>query len=213
MKNNIYTRQISRITASLWQLLKKHLLKVGLLLKSYQDSLYFAKSGLLFLRPRFSSGALSRFFLLLFLSAVCVKANAESQAVFQPYFVAAKSREVNFRAGPNIRYPVVLKITRKFEPLKVINKFENWRQVEDSSGDKGWIHVSNLTAKRMAKTKCSGQINLYRKPELNEKVVAHVTNDVLFQVISCTALWCRLERDEIGGWLEKKHLWGAIENE
>ena len=151
------------------------------------------------------------FYLMLVLS--CSQANAESEVQFKSYFVATKSKEVNFRAGPNVRYPLVFKLARKFEPLRVINKFEHWRQVEDSDGDKGWIHVSNLTAKKMAKTKCSGQINLYQKPELNAKVVAHIANDVLFQVISCSAQWCKLERDEAEGWLEKKYLWGAIDDE
>lgn len=173
-----YTCQISRITLSLWQLIKKHLL-----------------------------------ILLLLLSALSSKAATESQAAFRPYFVATKSKDVNLRAGPNVRYPVVFKLTRKFEPLKVINKFEHWRQVEDSSGDKGWIHVSNLTAKKIVKTKCTGQINLYHKPEPDAKIVAHITNEILFRVLSCNGEWCKLERDEISGWLEKRYLWGAIENE
>ena len=136
-----------------------------------------------------------------------------SSSLEKTYFVAAKSKEINLRAGPNIRYPVVLKLTRKFEPLKVTNKFEHWRQVEDAEGDKGWVHISNLTAKRMAKTRCKERVNLYLKPDVDAKLVAHIGNDVLFQVLNCQENWCKLEKDEIKGWVVKKHLWGSIAND
>jgi len=146
------------------------------------------------------------------LTILCTAAKA-AQGIEKPYFVAAKSKEINLRAGPNARYPVIIKLTRKFEPLKVVNKFEHWRQVEDADGDRGWVHISNLTAKRMVKTKSQVQINLYQEPDSNDKPIAHIGNDVLFQVLSCAEHWCKLDRDETRGWVEKKYLWGATAND
>lgn len=142
---------------------------------------------------------------LIFVSLV-----AKSEEKFDAYFVALKSKESNIRSGPNIRYPIKFKFTRKFEPLKVINKFENWRQVEDAEGDKGWIHISNLVVKKFAKTISKEKVNLYEKPSLDSRIEAHVGSNVLFTVINCKDAWCRLEKDGLKGWMEKKYLWGAI---
>jgi len=149
----------------------------------------------------------------LIISFILFSFGAMSESTADPYFVALKSKETNLRTGPNIRYPIKYKLTRKFEPLKVINKFEHWRQVEDSSGDKGWIHIGNLTAKKMAKTQCNANISLYSKPDTTSQIEAYVGNDVLFVVIICKGAWCKLDKDGTRGWIEKKYLWGAISDQ
>ena len=142
---------------------------------------------------------------------ILVFVNSAYAGGFVQYYVALKSKETNLRAGPNVRYPIRLKIARKNEPLKVINKFQNWRQVEDSEGDKGWAHVSNLSSKKFVKTKGKTQTNIHNKPEVGSDIIAKTESNVVFSVLSCKENWCKIERDGIKGWIEKTNLWGAID--
>jgi SH3-like domain-containing protein len=140
-----------------------------------------------------------------------VLSNSVYAESFPAYFVSLKSKEANLRTGPNVRYPIKFKIVRKNEPLKVINKFEHWRHVEDSDGDRGWIHVSNISSKKYAKTKCTGQVSIFVDSSDNSLVIAKAENNVLLAVLECRDQMCRVESNGIKGWIFKRDLWGNLD--
>lgn len=65
-----------------------------------------------------------------------------------PYFASLRSDEVNMRAGPGARYPVIWTYHRRGMPVKVIREFDIWRLVEDADGQKGWIQQAILSGGR-----------------------------------------------------------------
>lgn len=65
-----------------------------------------------------------------------------------PYFASLRSDEVNMRAGPGARYPVIWTYHRRGMPVKIIREFDIWRLVEDADGQKGWIQQAILSGGR-----------------------------------------------------------------
>lgn len=126
-----------------------------------------------------------------------------------PYFVSTKSNEVNVRTGPSTKYPVKWKILRLNEPLKVTKKFEYWRNIVDSSGDSGWVHVSNICTKPYIKIISQGMTIIFEKPDKNSKVVFKTENDVLFKLLNCDNSWCKIEKNGLKGWIKKIDIWGS----
>ena len=64
------------------------------------------------------------------------------------YFLMLKNNKVNVRYGPSFDYPIKYVYKKKFLPVKVIDKKENFRRIIDHKKNSGWIHISQLTASK-----------------------------------------------------------------
>ena len=60
------------------------------------------------------------------------------------YYLMLKNSKVNVRMGPGLDYPVKFIYKKKYLPVKVIDKKENFRKVIDHKKNSGWIHISQL---------------------------------------------------------------------
>ena len=72
------------------------------------------------------------FFLLLNSSSVVSKEN--------DYFLSLKKNKVYVRYGPGKNYPIKYIYKKKFLPIKVIDKKDNFRRIIDHKKNSGWIH-------------------------------------------------------------------------
>ena len=59
-------------------------------------------------------------------------------------YLMLKNSEVNVRYGPGFSYPIKFKYKKRFLPLKVIDKKENFRKIIDHKKNSGWIHWTQL---------------------------------------------------------------------
>ena len=64
-------------------------------------------------------------------------------------FLSLKNNEVNLRLGPSFEYPIKLIYKKKYLPVIILDKFETWRHVKDFNNNSGWIHVSQLSKKKI----------------------------------------------------------------
>ena len=64
------------------------------------------------------------------------------------YFLTLRNDKVNLRQGPSFEYPIKLFYKKKFLPVIVQDKFENFRKIRDHENNTGWIHISQLSKKR-----------------------------------------------------------------
>ena len=55
-----------------------------------------------------------------------------------------KNNKVNVRYGPSFDYPIKYIYLKKYLPIKVIDKKENFRRIIDHKHNSGWIHTSQL---------------------------------------------------------------------
>ena len=46
-------------------------------------------------------------------------------------FLSLKKNEVNVRVGPSKDYPIKFTYKKKYLPLQILDKFENWKKIKD----------------------------------------------------------------------------------
>ena len=66
----------------------------------------------------------------------------------EEYFLTLRNDKVNLRQGPSFEYPIKLFYKKKFLPVLVQDKFENFRKIIDHENNTGWIHISQLSKKK-----------------------------------------------------------------
>jgi SH3-like domain-containing protein len=162
------------------------------------------------IRCLFSSSATLVALLLLTQMAVA----AESSGLPLPRFVSLRSDEVNLRTGPGVRYPVDWIYTRRDLPVEVIAEFETWRKIRDWQGTEGWVHQSMLAARRMVVI-LGQQRRLRAEPDENALSLALIDPNVTGRLIACPRgkVYCRVEIDNIQGWLKRDEFWGVYQGE
>ena len=57
------------------------------------------------------------------------------------YFLTLRNDKVNLRQGPSFEYPIKLFYKKKFLPVLIIDKSENFRKIRDHENNAGWIHI------------------------------------------------------------------------
>ena len=67
-----------------------------------------------------------------------------SMAVHASEYASLKYDEVNMRAGPGERFPILWVFQEKNYPVEVLDSFEIWRQIRDKDGTVGWVHQNKL---------------------------------------------------------------------
>jgi len=68
------------------------------------------------------------------------------------YFLTLRNDKVNLRQGPSFDYPVKIFYKKKFLPVLIEDKSDNFRKVRDHENNSGWIHISQLSKKKAAIT-------------------------------------------------------------
>ena len=132
-----------------------------------------------------------------------------SFACEEKILLSIKKNEVNLRQGPSYEYPIKFVYQKKYLPLKVLDKSENWRKVRDLENNSGWIHISQLSKKKTAICIKNNSM-LYKKPTIFSKPIAKLEVGRLVLIKKCKVEWCKITSDNFHGWIYKNTLWGRI---
>ena len=68
----------------------------------------------------------------------------------EDYFLTLRNEKVNLRQGPSFEYPVKIFYKKKFLPVLIQDKSDNFRKIRDHENNSGWIHISQLSKKKAA---------------------------------------------------------------
>ena len=68
------------------------------------------------------------------------------------YFLTLRNDNVNLRQGPSFDYPVKISYKKKYLPVLIQDKSDNFRKIRDHENNSGWIHISQLSKKKAAIT-------------------------------------------------------------
>jgi SH3-like domain-containing protein len=68
----------------------------------------------------------------------------------EEYFSILKYNNVNLRQGPSKNYPVKIFYKKKYLPVIVQDRSDNFRKIRDHEDNTGWVHVSQLSQKKAA---------------------------------------------------------------
>ena len=124
------------------------------------------------------------------------------------YFLSLKNNKVNVRFGPGFDYPIKFIYKKKFLPIKVIDKKENFRRIIDHKKNSGWIHISQLR-KSNSLIVLEDKI-IFNKNSKFSKPLFKLQKGRLVILKKCLSTWCKIKTDNYIGWIETKNSWGII---
>ena len=122
------------------------------------------------------------------------------------YYLMLKNSKVNVRMGPGLDYPVKFIYKKKYLPVKVIDKKENFRKIIDHKKNSGWIHISQL--KKINSVIVLSDRILFKKPTFNSKPIANIESGRLFILEKCKKDWCEVNSQNYSGWITTENVWG-----
>ena len=119
-----------------------------------------------------------------------------------------KNNKVNVRYGPGFDYPIKFIYKKKYLPIKIIDKKENFRRIIDIKNNSGWIHTSQLR-KNKSFILLENQM-LFTKPTKYSKPILKISKGRLLLAKKCKKKWCKVETEDYLGWILTGNLWGKI---
>ena len=125
------------------------------------------------------------------------------------YFLTLRNDKVNLRQGPSFDYPVKIFYNKKFLPVLVQDKSDNFRKIRDHENNSGWIHVSQLSKKRAAIV-IDDKLIVFNNPTIYSKPKVILNKGRLCLITKCQAEWCKIKVDKYKGWVKKDSLWGRF---
>ena len=142
------------------------------------------------------------FFILFFF----VFGNAYSSDEF---FLTLRNDKVNLRQGPSFDYPVKIFYKKKFLPVLVLDRSDNFRKIKDHENNSGWIHISQLSKKKAAIV-INDKLILFNSPTVYSNPVAILKKGRLLKIKKCKNEWCKVVTGDFKGWVKKESLWGLM---
>ena len=122
------------------------------------------------------------------------------------YYLMLKNSKVNVRMGPGLDYPVKFIYKKKYLPVKVIDKKENFRKIIDHKKNSGWIHISQL--KKVNSVIVLSNRILFKKPSFNSRPIANIDSGRLLVLKKCKKDWCEVISQTYKGWINMDDVWG-----
>ena len=127
----------------------------------------------------------------------------------EEYFLTLRYEKVNLRQGPSKKYPVKIFYKKKFLPVLIQDKSDNFRKIRDHENNTGWIHVSQLSKKKAAIV-IDEKLIMFKNPTTFSKPIAVLKKGRLTKIIKCKEIWCKAKSGGYKGWLKKESLWGLL---
>jgi SH3-like domain-containing protein len=151
--------------------------------------------------------------LLTGLLIVAAAAPALAQDKKPPYWASIASGQAMTRNGPARTYPGKWLYQRRDLPVRVIQKYENWRLIQDPDGDKGWMLVTLLSDRRTAMIAKGDARPIYSDANASSRMRYRAESGVVGNIDHCRDGWCHMRIGNREGYVRTGDLWGVDPNE
>ncbi len=101
---------------------------------------------------------------------------------------------------------MLFKILKKGYPLKILEEFEGWYKITDYKKREGWVSKTQLV--KTLYVIIVKKDKIYKFPNTQSKQLALVKEDYILEILKCKKDWCKIEDNQVTGWIKKKSLWG-----
>ncbi len=125
------------------------------------------------------------------------------------FFLTLRNDKVNLRQGPSFDYPVKIFYKKKFLPVLVQERSDNFRKIRDHENNTGWIHISQLSKKKAAIV-IDDKLILFNSPTVYSNPLAILKKGRLVKIKSCKNDWCKVLTGNFKGWVKRNSLWGLL---
>ena len=127
----------------------------------------------------------------------------------EEYFLTLRNDKVNLRQGPSFEYPIKLFYKKKFLPVIIQDKSDNFRQIKDHENNSGWIHISQLSKKKSGIV-IENNLLVFKNPTVFSKPLVVLEKGKLCIIKKCKSDWCKIKVNGYTGWVKKDSLWGSL---
>jgi len=127
----------------------------------------------------------------------------------EEFFLTLRNDKVNLRQGPSFDYSVKIFYKKKFLPVLIQDKSDNFRKIRDHENNTGWIHVSQLSKKKAAIV-IEDELILFNSPTIYSNPIAILKKGRLLKIKKCKNDWCKVMTGDFKGWVKKESLWGLL---
>ena len=142
-----------------------------------------------------------KFIIIFYFISLSLLANEE-------YFLTLRNDKVNLRLGPSFDYPIKIIYKKKYLPVIIKDRSDNFRKIQDHENNSGWIHISQLSKKKSG-IAIQDKI-LYKKSTIYSKPLANIKTGRLLLISKCKLDWCKIKTDKYSGWVKKDGIWGRL---
>ena len=125
------------------------------------------------------------------------------------FFLTLRNDKVNLRLGPSFDYPVKILYKKKFLPVLIQDKSDNFRKIRDHENNTGWIHISQLSKKKAAIV-TEDKLTLFKSSTIYSNPIAIIKKGRLLKIKKCKKDWCKVITGDFKGWVKKESLWGLL---
>ncbi len=142
-------------------------------------------------------------FLVLAISVLLACGATAAQAAKQ---VSVTKDGVNIRSSPSTNADILWEVFEGY-PLLVLDDKNDWLQVQDFEGDKGWVYKSLVSDKKTLIVTVDNA-NMRAEPNTKSKVVATVKRGVVFAVEKTDGAWSKVNyKNDVIGWMHNSLIW------
>ena len=127
----------------------------------------------------------------------------------EEYFLTLRNEKVNLRQGPSFDYPIKIFYKKKFLPVLIQDKSDNFRKIRDHENNTGWVHISQLSKKKAAIT-IDDDVLVFNKPSIYSMPKVILKKGRLCKIRKCKNEWCYINVNKFKGWVKKQSLWGLF---
>tara|TARA_B100001057_G_C22589379_1_gene848351 strand:+ start:189 stop:638 length:450 start_codon:yes stop_codon:yes gene_type:complete len=125
------------------------------------------------------------------------------------FFLTLRNDKVNLRQGPSFDYPVKIFYKKKFLPILIQDRSDNFRKIRDHENNTGWIHISQLSKKKAAIV-TEDKLTLFNNSTIYSNPIAILKKGRLLKIKKCKNDWCKVMTGGFKGWVKKESLWGLL---
>ena len=127
----------------------------------------------------------------------------------EEYFLTLRNEKVNLRQGPSFDYPVKIFYKKKFLPVLIQDRSDNFRKIRDHENNAGWIHISQLSKKKAA-ILINDKAIMFSSSTIYSNPIAVLKKGRLVKIKKCKDKWCKVLTGEFKGWVRRENLWGLL---
>ena len=124
-------------------------------------------------------------------------------------FRTLRNDKVNLRQGPSFDYPIKIFYKKKFLPVLIQDRSDNFRKIRDHENNTGWIHISQLSKKKAAIV-IDDNLILFNNSTIYSNPIAILKKGRLLKIRKCKKNWCKIKTGKFKGWVKKESLWGLL---
>ena len=106
------------------------------------------------------------------------------------YFLSLKKDKVYVRYGPGKDYPIKYIYKKKFLPIKVIDKKDNFRRIIDHKKNSGWIH--RIMLRKLNSLIILEEKIVFKKNSKFSKPLVKLEKGRLVIIKKCEVNWCKI---------------------